>query len=158
MTSGGSAADSISLPSDFLELREVHIEASPDKPLAYRTPQFVEHVRDALSGDPVFYSVEQQLLTFAAQAPAAMDFSALYFQKIPALTSAAPTNWLLTTHPDVYLYASLAQAEGFATNDERIPLWKQLLDEGLSEIRQVGDLVRIGGESTTRRSRLKANA
>lgn len=151
LTISGGAADSIALPSDFLELRTVHIQATPDKPLAYRTPQFVENVRDSLSGVPVFYSVEQKLLTFAAQAPDTTAFSVLYFQKIPGLTQSNNTNWLLTTYPDVYLYSVLSQAELFAVNDERVVLWKQLMDEAMSEIRQVSDLTRIGGDTGTRR-------
>ena len=151
LTVGGSAVDSIALPSDNLELREVHIEAATDKPLSYRSPQFIETVRSQLTGDPVFYSVEQQLLTFAAQAPAAMAFSVLYFQKIPALTKSNTTNWLMTTYPDIYLYSTMMQAELLAVNVERAAGWKQLLDEAMSEVRQASDLTRLGAESTTRR-------
>lgn len=151
---GASPADSIDLPGDFLELREVHLEASPDKPLAYRSPQFVENIRDQLSGDPVYYSVAQQKLTFAPQAAASTDFSVLYYQQIPALSSSQTQNWLLTSHPDIYLYGSLVQAEAFLVNDERLSVWKSALDESLQELIRDSDWARQGGEPNTRRSRM----
>lgn len=150
LTISGGAADSIALPDDFLEVREVHIEAATDKPMAYRTPQFVENVRDSLSDDPVYYSIEQQLLTFAAQAPDTTAFSVLYFQKISGLTQSNNTNWLMTTYPDIYLYGVLLHAETFADNEPKVAQWKTLLDEAMSEVRQVSDISRIGGEATTR--------
>ena len=158
LTIGGSPANSIDLPSDFLELRSVHLEDSPDEPLSFRSPQFVESVRDGLSGNPKYYSVERQVLTFAPAAPASTDFSVLYFQAIPGLTESNTTNWLLTANPDVYVYGVLCQAEGYAVNDNRVAMWKQLLDEALGEMRQVGDIVRLGAENTTRRTVRKGAA
>lgn len=152
LTVGGAPVDSILLPADFLELREIHIETAADKPLSYRSPQFVENIRDQLAGDPVFYSVEKRSLSFAAKAPAAMAFSILYYQKIPGLSAGNPTNWLLEDHPDIYLYASLVQAEGFVVNDARIALWKQLLDESLKELLTVSERARTGGETNARKA------
>ena len=67
LTVGGAAVDLIALPTDFLDLREVHTEASPDEPLAFRSPQFVENIRDQLTGSPVYYSIEQKNLTSSPQ-------------------------------------------------------------------------------------------
>ena len=47
---------------------------------------------------------------------------------IPALATTDP-NWLLTAHPDHYLFGSLVEAEMFGVNDERAPLWKARRDE-----------------------------
>lgn len=47
------------------------------------------------------------------------------------------TNWLLTNHPDVYLYCSLAAAEPYIMNDERVILWKQLAEEALNEVQHL---------------------
>ena len=40
-----------------------------------------------------------------------------------ALTDLAPTNWLLTKHPDVYLYGALLESAPYTKEDERINVW-----------------------------------
>jgi hypothetical protein len=40
----------------------------------------------------------------------------LYSQKVPALSDSATTNWLLTSHPDAYLFGTLTMS---ATLTER---------------------------------------
>lgn len=46
-----------------------------------------------------------------------------YFAKY-ALSGDASTNWLLTNHPGVYLYAALAEAEPYLANDPRAATWE----------------------------------
>ena len=50
-------------------------------------------------------------------------------ETLTALSGGNPTNWLLTTHPDAYLFGALCEAEPFIGNDERFPLWKARRDE-----------------------------
>jgi hypothetical protein len=47
----------------------------------------------------------------------------LYYQKIPALTVSNTTNWLLTAHPDLYLYTTLSEAYGVIKNAEQEAKW-----------------------------------
>ncbi len=61
----------------------------------------------------------------------------LYYTKIPALSDSATTNWLLTAHPDLYLFASLVEASMFGVNDERAALWKGRRDEAVEEIERL---------------------
>ena len=52
------------------------------------------------------------------------DIKFTYYARFTALSADADTNWLLTKHPDIYLFASLAEAAPFMLNDERAPLWE----------------------------------
>ena len=55
-TVGGDAT--VALPSDFLEMREVHIEANPIQLLRYEAPtNFYQNTMAAQSGAPKFYTV-----------------------------------------------------------------------------------------------------
>lgn len=65
-------------------------------------------------------------------------FSLTYYSAIPQLTADNPSNWLLSIHPDVYLWGCLAAAELRGWNDERLPLVKGALDEALAEIQATG--------------------
>lgn len=68
----------------------------------------------------------------------------VYNASIPPLTIATQTNWLLAAHPDLYLFASLLQAEFFGWNDERLPLIKSAVDEMLGELAEQGMRKRYG--------------
>ncbi len=55
-----------------------------------------------------------------------------YRAKVPALSGTNTTNWVLTTHPEIYLYASLMEAEPFLRNDARVQTWGGLFDRAIS--------------------------
>jgi hypothetical protein len=68
-----------------------------------------------------------------------------YFQKVPALSDAASAKWLLSAHPDLYLFGSLVEAEMFGVNDERAPMWKARRDEIFDEIEKLSNKTRGAG-------------
>lgn len=59
-----------------------------------------------------------------------------YYQKIPTLVSATTsnTNWLMTAHPDLYLYGSLFAMELLGSAVKNAGTWKSLRDEVFDEI------------------------
>lgn len=77
-----------------------------------------------------------------------------YYQQIPSLSDANPTNWLLLKSPDLYVYGTLLELEAFLMNDERIPLWKQAYDMIIQDMRIQSDEARfpMGGKHMTWRS------
>jgi hypothetical protein len=50
----------------------------------------------------------------------------VYYGKIPALSTANTTNWLLTKAPDVYLYGALTHAAPFLMDDQRMAVFSQI--------------------------------
>lgn len=64
---------------------------------------------------------------------------------LPGVGSGIQTNWLLTNHPDVYLFGSLAEAESYIGNDERVPLWMQRRESSLTSIMQADLKARWSG-------------
>lgn len=61
-----------------------------------------------------------------------------YYQQIPALSDNNSSNWLLEDAPDIYLYASLLEAEPFLKNDSRIPVWRDALTAAINDL-QIND-------------------
>ena len=51
-----------------------------------------------------------------------------------ALSDSAPTNWLLTNHPDIYLAASLMWGAGYQEAFPNGAMWKGVLDEQLPAV------------------------
>lgn len=144
-TATASAADeTIALPTDFLELRSIWLEDSPDAPLDYFPPSHLRTMRaSATVGTPTAYTIVGDNLVLAPS-PASVTVGLYYYAKIPALSDAATTNWLLTAHPDLYLFASLAMAELYGWNDARLPMLKAGADEIMEQINTAGRKRRDG--------------
>ena len=62
-------------------------------------------------------------------------FTMRYLQSF-GLSAANPTNWLLTNHPDLYLYGTLLESAPYIRDDDRITLWQNRFDMALSQIQQ----------------------
>ena len=66
------------------------------------------------------------------------EIEMVYRKTVPALTSSAATNWLLTFAPDLYLYGTLREAAIFMQEDERITLWAQGHASAMDAINRLG--------------------
>lgn len=142
-------AEYVNVPTDFIEARNFYITStSPDRVLRYMTPDQMTEAYDA-SGECSYYSVVGGQFRFAPPPAAIYTATLIYYIKIPAMASNA-TNWLLTAHPDAYLYGSLLEAESRIQNDPRIPLWKAAFDEAVAQINKVSNNSRFGGSMATR--------
>ncbi len=121
------------LPADFLELRELNSTSSGYRILENASPGF-GGVRYANSGAGTsnFYSISGNVLTSYPGSPGALSLT--YYAKIPALTDAAPTNWLLTKAPELYLYGSLLEGAPVMQDDARIQTWATLFEKALNDL------------------------
>lgn len=123
-TTGG--ADYVSLPADFLEIENISIEGSIERPLTYETPEQID-VRFPLgSGQskPAVYTIIGDRLYLAPCPDSDYTVKFTYYARFPALSADADTNWLLAKHPTIYLFAALAEAAPFLMNDDRAPMWE----------------------------------
>jgi len=133
------AGEALAVPTDFLGLRSISVDNTffeqvsaqelADIPSRAALPRYVTII------DGQFYF---------RPAPDSGTVTIDYYQKIPALTSGSPTNWLMTKHPDLYLFASLAQAEFYNWNDDRLPLVKGRTEELMQQVNDETQRVRYG--------------
>jgi hypothetical protein len=137
------AADgTVALPSDYLAYRRCTWTGSARNELRYVQPSYFQAAFPSRPSDvPRFFTIES--LTLKVMPLDSTPVELEYYQKIPALASNS-TNWLLTSHPDVYLFGSMAEAEMFGVNDERLPLWKSRRDEIFEEIERLSKATRSG--------------
>ena len=139
----------VSLPSDFLQARNVNITStSPPKRLVYLTPDRADDYRESFdntTGVPEYYTIAGDAMELLKTPDATYTLQIQYFAKVPALTSSATTNWLLTSHPDAYLYSTLMAAEPFLMNDARLQTWASLSEKAIQEIVDADDASRYAG-------------
>ena len=132
------------LPADYLMWRRVTWTGSTRVELQYVHPSYLQAAYPSSpSGVPRIFTIEGATLKVRPLDTTALDLD--YFQKIPALSDDTATNWLLSAHPDLYLFGSLVEAEMFGVNDERAPLWKARRDEIFDEIEKLGNKTRGAG-------------
>jgi hypothetical protein len=120
-----------SLPADFGGLKSVN--DSTIGRVEYVSPsQFADYDATEAASDPTLFTViGTQIKTLPVSSG---SLGIVYKQSLPSLSTVAPTNWLLTRAPDLYLFSALLQAELYGFNDERLPTLKSAADEILDEL------------------------
>ncbi len=132
------------LPTDYLSWRSVRWEGATPTVLEYVTPDYLSARLPTVTSDtPIQFTIEGS--TFSTRSSDTTNITFKYFAKVPALSDSATTNWLLTAHPDLYLFGSLVEAEMFGVNDERAPIWKVRRDEIFDEIEKLSNKTRGAG-------------
>lgn len=107
----------ITLATDFLEMRRVSVQSDPKRKLEYATPEWLDEAYPSSDdGDASFYTIVGSSLV--TRPFAASDIEYLYYQKIPALSDSNATNWLLAKSPNAYLFASLYNLHIFTQQPE----------------------------------------
>jgi hypothetical protein len=120
------------LPNDYLAWRRVTWTGSTRSELGYVHPSYLQAAYPSQPADvPRIFTIEGSTLKVMPLSGTPLEFD--YYQAIPSLVSAS-TNWLMTSHPDLYLFGSMCEAEAFGVNDERMPMWKARRDEIFEEI------------------------
>lgn len=86
-------------------------------------------------GRPQFWAIDGENVVFECPADSAYPATFRMLKRI-ALSDVSPTNWLLSNHPDLYLYGSLLNAAPFVRDKDMIGVWKTFVEEALEEIGQ----------------------
>lgn len=98
------------LPDDFGGVKLVYVDGTSDTVLEHVTPsELRELYPTANTGTPLHFAIEGETMLFGPVPSSGLVIKLQYVEGIPALGDSQATNWLLTDHPDLYVYASLAE-------------------------------------------------
>lgn len=139
-----ATSETVALPSDYVSMRAIYIEGSPDRPLRGIAPSALREEFDGSSGIPQAYALIAGVLRLEPPPSDTVYLNLDYFASLTPLSDANPSNWLLTKHPDAYLYGSLFYAEQLLDNPTRAGMWKNLLDEVMASIKREATNNRYG--------------
>lgn len=114
------ASGAASLPVSFLAFKELRYDGSPRYALEPRPLEWIRNQPDEATAPKYFAVSGTQVVCW----PQSGSVKGTYYTSIPALASSS-TNWLLTAHPDLYLFAALVESALFTQDDARIPLWAE---------------------------------
>lgn len=135
------------VPDDFLGVVSFSLTGSPPVQLRYMSPGQMALADTGTAGKPAFYSIRGSEFQYLPAPDAAYTAALTYHARVPALSEAAPSNWLLLAAPDLYLMGALAEY-GAQSEDERAPLWEQRFQQALAEL-QASDLMDAQGAELT---------
>lgn len=139
-----ATSETTSFPSDYLAMRAIYVEGSPDRPLRGLAPTAIRQEYDGSTGNPVAYTLVDGGLVLVPPPSDTVTIHLDYFGRIEGLTDASTSNWLLEKHPDAYLYATLFYAEAHLDNPTRAGQWKALLDQTMASINKAARGDRFG--------------
>lgn len=86
------------------------------------------------TANPFVYARFRTIFEFGPKPPDTLNFQLIYYKRLPALSDTNTTNWFTENAPDLLLFASLVQAQGYIGDDQRVPLWKQLYSEAARSV------------------------
>ena len=148
-----------SLPTGFLQVRDIYILNGNTKvPLTYTTPsQMDSTVGTSTTGLPNSFTILGDTFRFSPKPDATYTAFINYYKSFDALSDTTTTNYILTTHPAIYLYGSLFHAANFlgGINPQQVQTWQQMFATAMERLElndredQVsGSPLQIRGENT----------
>ena len=158
LTSGSMLATptvrAINLPADWLEFTSLNIIA-PSGTGVQTSIDFVtsdqldrHHPENSATGLPLVYSIRNKQLLVGPPPDLAYTVGVVYYARFPALATAG-TNWLMTNHRAVYLYACLIEAATWADDTEGLAKWQGLYDTTAGQLAGVDDTATRSGSPLT---------
>ena len=122
-------------PSDFLEMKDIHIDANPIVNLNFKTvSQFYRLDNVSGSGNPINYTLVSNNFVLAPRPTGSSTINMTYYKIPKVLSDTNASNEYLDVCPDLLLYASLVESAPFLMNDERLTTWEALYTRGLTSI------------------------
>lgn len=122
------------LPADFLEAREV--KNTNGRPIRAVALQQLTDSYMGRSGIPAGYAIVGSTINVRPIGDG--DLTITYYGRIPPLTPAAPTNWLLEKAADAYLYALVEEIAIWERDVEKVGAARELKMLALSGLK-IGD-------------------
>jgi len=134
---GTIGASTIALPSDFLEAQSLFLTTFGSQT---KLSAFVagEYPIGTVNSVPSAWAIDGINIQLDAPCDQAHTFIFRYLARF-ALSDTVTTNWLLTNHPDAYLFSALVEAESLVkdTSQKWIALWKARADEAIASINEI---------------------
>ena len=125
-----TAAEGYSLPTDFNGVLDLYHDGSQNygRIKIVDAEELAERKRrHGDTGVPMFAAIIDKdsgpILRFAPEPGSDYTLKLVYEATVPALSDTDTTNFVLTNHPDIYLFACLAEAAAYLMEPEQEARW-----------------------------------
>jgi hypothetical protein len=123
--SASTSSRYLALPTRFLEMKRLQLNTSPVHILQFVPHQQIEDYYRSGPDEPDYYTIIGSEIEFDTTPDSAYTVEMSLWVQCDALSASVATNAILTNYPNIYLYASMLEAEIYMQNDARAALWEQ---------------------------------
>jgi hypothetical protein len=147
----------IAIPTGMIEMLHLYAKKSSDADSEYEEIDYVDPGRiwEYYGDTNVLKFTVRDQIEMSRVVTNTHELMMHYIKKWDIATDA--TNYLLTNYPDVYLYGALAECEAHLRNDERVPMWKAMFDQGIAELNELDERGRDDAQLDTSEVSAMAN-
>lgn len=118
----------ITIPANVVGVKTLWLDGYEGSPLK---PQTVESViANGTDGLATIYAWRGTELLFDGSG----TVEGVLYRSVPALSVSNTSNWVLASHPSLYLFGCLAEGNLYAKNPEEATIWKTRFDAILDEL------------------------
>jgi len=145
------------LPAGFLEVAMLTLSSSRPVRMELISRGEMQDRREInadTTGVPQYYALTGGQIEVYPTPNDTYSANLVYIAAPTALSDANADNWLLTYHPDIYLYGALLQAAPYLKDDERVGLWGGLFNAAIEAANVASDKARFSG--TTPRLKIRS--
>ncbi len=148
-----ATASYIPLPDDFVAMKSVRINhANGPVRLFLSSEDSINDPRQrgTWSEHPKYFTIVGNEIELSPFKPGqTFEVEMTYFSTIPKLdlTTAGATNWLQQRSPDFYLYGALAHSAQYLGEDERLPVWAEIVKNILTDLNLDYETSRTAGST-----------
>lgn len=136
----------VAVPTNFAGVQTFYLNTTPKTNLEFMPDDSQTGYFGESTAKPRYYCIQGANFRFGPVPDGTYSATLVYYLKVPALTASNTTNWLLTSHPDVYMYLSMAELCGL-TQDPQSAAWAQAGYQILEEIAAQSNRDKWGGNS-----------
>jgi hypothetical protein len=149
--SSAISSGTISVPSDYVELKYAYIDTNPVQyvqlvPVSYIYERYPTRSAD---GVPVVMARDGSNFIFGPYPDSNYTVKGTYYKRLAAI-DATTTPALISSNPDLYLYAALLETEPLLGRDQRLQLWEAKYRMVKEMINGEADRSRFGGNLSIR--------
>lgn len=136
------------LPSGFSEVESFWLDQNTGQAIEYRTLDQFDNVTST-AGTPYYYTISGDNFYFAPPPSGSFTARLRYSRNLVPLSDTNTSNWLLSEHPDLYLYGSLVHSAPFLNDDARIVMWQGKHDALIDSVNSYSRRQRQGSRLQT---------
>lgn len=134
------------LPTGWLETIRMDVSGGPRlELLSHPEIEAKRAETENATGEPRFYAFVAGQVEFFPTPDGTYTVNHVHFDEIAALSDSNTSNWLLSSHPDIYLYGALSHSAPYLVEDQRLPVWRSLYAEAVSACQRASDKARHSG-------------
>lgn len=115
----------VTVPSDYVEMKNCRIDSQPNVELLRKTPQWIyqKYPNRSASGIPRFFARDGSNFVFGPFPSGGYGLMMSYYTR-PVTAVGGTLTGIVATSPGLLLFAALAEAEPYLGRDQRIQVWE----------------------------------